>query len=565
MQAMKLFVLLFLGQIFVQVTCEYYTKTYTFVVKEASYTRLCNTKSILTVNGRYPGPTIYVHKGDTVLVNVINHSKHNITLHWHGVKQPRNPWSDGPEYITQCPIKSGAMFNQTIIFSDEEGTLWWHAHSQWARATVHGAIIIYPKLGTHYPFATPRYEVPIILGEWWISDIYDVYDEFLASGGAPNISDAYTINGQPGALYNCSSTETFKFSVHHGETVLMRFINAAINLPLFVSVSGHSLTVVGTDGAYTKPLTRDVILLSPGQTIDAILPANRTSGCYYLAARAYSTGISLPFSNATTTAIISYDEDCQSSLSPSLPTFPDYNDSNSAYSFMSSLRSLASANHPIKVPQVITHEILTTTSINLLACPSNRTCKGLNNTIIRASMNNMSFVFPNIDVLKAYYYHIKGVYLEHFPKSPPLVFDYTAEYQDLLHEVPTLTTRVKVLPYYSTVEMTIQNTNLANGLDHPMHIHGHSFYVVGIGFGNFDKHTDSKTYNLVDPPLQNTVTVLKNGWTTIRFIANNPGVWYVHCHIDRHQAWGMMTAFIVLNGKHPNSRVLPPPPDMPPC
>lgn len=25
----------------------------------------------------------------------------------HGVKQPRNPWGDGPEYITQCPIKPG--------------------------------------------------------------------------------------------------------------------------------------------------------------------------------------------------------------------------------------------------------------------------------------------------------------------------------------------------------------------------------------------------------------------------------------------------------------------------
>jgi hypothetical protein len=62
----------------------------------------------------------------------------------HGVKQPRNPWSDGPENITQCPIKPGKNFTQEIIFSDEEGTLWWHAHSDWTRATVHGAIIISP-------------------------------------------------------------------------------------------------------------------------------------------------------------------------------------------------------------------------------------------------------------------------------------------------------------------------------------------------------------------------------------------------------------------------------------
>lgn len=80
------------------------------------------------------------------------------------MKQPRNPWSDGPEYITQCPIQPGSKFRQTIVLSDEEGTIWWHAHSAWARATVHGAIVVYPKPGTSYPFPKPQAEIPIILG-----------------------------------------------------------------------------------------------------------------------------------------------------------------------------------------------------------------------------------------------------------------------------------------------------------------------------------------------------------------------------------------------------------------
>lgn len=84
----------------------------------------------------------------------------------HGVKQPRNPWTDGPEFITQCPIKPGGRFSQQIILSDEEGTLWWHAHSDWSRATVHGAIVIRPKKGTNYPFPKPHKEVPIILGTY---------------------------------------------------------------------------------------------------------------------------------------------------------------------------------------------------------------------------------------------------------------------------------------------------------------------------------------------------------------------------------------------------------------
>jgi laccase len=38
------------------------------------------------------------------------------------VDQPRNPWFDGPEYITQCPIRPGANFTYRIVLSEEEGT-----------------------------------------------------------------------------------------------------------------------------------------------------------------------------------------------------------------------------------------------------------------------------------------------------------------------------------------------------------------------------------------------------------------------------------------------------------
>ena len=86
----------------------------------------------------------------------------------HGVDQPRNPWSDGPEYITQCPIQPGAAFAYRVILSQEEGTLWWHAHTGFDRATVHGAIVVLPKHGTAFPFvqsATAMEEMPpIILG-----------------------------------------------------------------------------------------------------------------------------------------------------------------------------------------------------------------------------------------------------------------------------------------------------------------------------------------------------------------------------------------------------------------
>lgn len=53
------------------------------VVKKAS--RLCSTKPIVTVNGQFPGPTLYAREGDTVLVRVVNHVKYNVSIHWYTI------------------------------------------------------------------------------------------------------------------------------------------------------------------------------------------------------------------------------------------------------------------------------------------------------------------------------------------------------------------------------------------------------------------------------------------------------------------------------------------------
>ncbi|KAL3746932.1 hypothetical protein ACJRO7_015810 [Eucalyptus globulus] len=537
---------------------------YTFVVEETSYKRLCSTKNILTVNGQFPGPTLYVHKGDTIIVDVYNKAKYNITIHWHGVKQPRYPWSDGPEYITQCPIQSGAKFSQKVMFSTEEGTSWWHAHNDWSRATVHGAIVIYPKKDSSYPFPKPDAEVPIIFGEWWKKPIMEVYHEMLIIGGDPNVSDAYTINGQPGDLYPCSMQDTFKLRVEQGMTYLLRIINAAMQDLLFFSIANHSLTVVATDASYTKPLTRDMITISPGQTIDVLLKANQNPDHYYMAARVYSSALGVAYDNTTTTAVVEYSGKYTPTSPPPLPQLPYYNDTSASVNFTGSLRSLANEEHPIDVPKNITNHFIFTISVNSYSCPNN-SCAGPNGTRLAASVNNISFVNPSIDILQAYYYSINGVFGTRLPNFPPYVFNFTADDLPLDLETPKRGTEVKVLKYNSTVELVFQGTNVEAGTDHPMHLHGYSFYVVGWGLGNFDIKKDPLNYNLLDPPLQNTIAVPKNGWAAIRFRADNPGVWFMHCHIERHMTWGMDTAFIVRNGVPLNTHLLSPPPDMPPC
>lgn len=83
----------------------------------------------------------------------------------HGVRQTRNPWADGPEYVTQCPIQPGRSYTYRFTIEDQEGTLWWHAHSRWLRATVYGALIVYPRMGSPYPFPMPKKEIPILIGK----------------------------------------------------------------------------------------------------------------------------------------------------------------------------------------------------------------------------------------------------------------------------------------------------------------------------------------------------------------------------------------------------------------
>jgi laccase len=46
-------------------------------------TRLCHTRTILSVNGKFPGPRLVAREDDTVLVKVVNHISNNVTIHWY--------------------------------------------------------------------------------------------------------------------------------------------------------------------------------------------------------------------------------------------------------------------------------------------------------------------------------------------------------------------------------------------------------------------------------------------------------------------------------------------------
>lgn len=84
-----------------------------------------------------------------------------------------------------------------------------------------------------------------------------------------------------------------------------------------------------------------------------------------------------------------------------------------------------------------------------------------------------------------------------------------------------------------------------NGEPHPYHLHGNDFWVVGRGYGDYNATRDVPNYNLENPVLRDTVVGLSGQWVALRLKANNPGVWFLHCHIEPHLAMGMGFVLIV--------------------
>ncbi|XP_048234691.1 laccase-17 isoform X2 [Ricinus communis] len=515
----------------------------------------------------FPGPRIVAREGDNLLIKVVNHVQNNISLHWHGIRQLRSGWADGPAYITQCPIQTGQhyLYNYTVV--GQRGTLWWHAHISWLRSTLYGPIIIFPKRGVPYPFAKPYKEVPITFGEWFNADTETIIKQALQTGGGPNVSDAYTINGLPGPLYNCSAKDTFKLKVKTGKTYMLRLINAALNDELFFSIANHTLTVVDVDAVYVKPFETKILLIAPGQTTNVLLKTKPSfpNAAFFMTARPYVTGQGT-FDNSTVAGILEYEPSTLSNKKLPLfkPSLPALNDTAFATNFTNRLRSLASAQFPANVPQVVDKQFFFTVGLGTNPCPKNQTCQGPNGTKFAASINNISFAMPTTALLQAHYSgQSKGVYSPYFPISPIIPFNYTGNPPN--NTMVSNGTKLVVLSYNTSVELILQDTSILGAESHPLHLHGFNFFVVGQGFGNFDPKKDPAKYNLIDPVERNTVGVPSGGWVAIRFRADNPGVWFMHCHLEVHTSWGLKMAWVVLDGKLPNQKLRPPPADLPKC
>ncbi|KOM58270.1 hypothetical protein LR48_Vigan11g130400 [Vigna angularis] len=497
---------------------------HTFNIGNLTVSRLCNQRVITAVNGSLPGPTINVEEGDTLVVHAINDSPYNITLHWHGIFQLLSAWADGPESVTQCPIRPGERYTYKYNITGQEG-------------------------------------------EWWNANVVDVENDAQETGLGPVESDAYTINGLPGDSYNCSQNQTYQVQVKHGKTYLLRIINAALNEQHFFMIANHTFTVVAIDASYTKPYNTDVIVLAPGQTVDALMTANQTRASYYMVFTPYHSNPNVGINANITRGLLVYHN--ATSASPVMPSLPPQTDTPTVHKFYTNITGLGYGPHWVPVPRHVDEHMFVTFGIGLDHCNETgpNACNGLNFRL-SANMNNESFVLPKgLSMMEAMYRNVSGVYTRDFPSNPPFEFNYTdpaLETNGTDIAFAPKSTKVKTLRFNSTVQVVLQNTAILARENHPIHLHSFNFHVLAQGFGNYDANVDESKFNLNNPQIRNTIAVPVGGWAVIRFQANNPGMWLMHCHLETHLPWGLAMAFEVENGPEP-WKLPPPPADLPQC
>ncbi|VDC03558.1 unnamed protein product [Peniophora sp. CBMAI 1063] len=447
------------------------------------------------VNGQFPAPLITANKGDEFEIEVIDNLTYDqlaleTSIHWHGLFQKGTAEMDGVAQVGQCPIVPGNRFTYKFATTTQTGNYWYHSHysTQYCDG-LRGPLVIYdPEDPLKHLYDVDNEDTVITLADWY---------HFL-SPQFPNIvyANSTLINGA--GRYHDFVGQDFSHAlavvnVEKGTRYRMRLFNIACDPNFIFSIDQHQMTVIEADGGSLEPLLVDSIQIFAGQRYSFVLNANQPIDNYWIRSLPNSSSENFNnenFTNGLNSAILRYkgakEQDPTTPLKPSVLPLIETN-----------LHPLVPSPPPAKADTVIR------LPINLV----------LNNTANTGTffINGTSFVPPKIPVLLQ------------------LLAGNTTT-QDLIPKGSIYT-----LEPNTTIDLVVPGGSL--GGPHPMHLHGHQFWVI--------RSAGNSSENIVNPVLRDVVSV-GNSTTdevTIRFRTDNPGPWIFHCHIDWHLAEGLAVVF----------------------
>ncbi|KAF8017583.1 hypothetical protein BT93_H2691 [Corymbia citriodora subsp. variegata] len=508
----------------------------------------CYKKLVITINGRSPGPSILAQQGDTVVVEVTNGLvTENLAIHWHVIRQIGSPWSDGIEGVTQYPILPGDTFTYRFVI-DRPGTYLYHAHYRMQRdAGLYGSIRVSLPDGVAEPFAYD-YDKSIVLNDWYhkstdeqavgLSSIPFVWVEepqslLIQGKGKFKCSKLASPTLDPAAC-NATNPECSPYilTVIPGKTYRLRISSVTALSALSFQIEGHKMTIVEADGHYVEPIEAQHLFIYSGETYSVLIKIDQEPSRYY-----WITTNVVGRNDAATTppglAVLNYYPNHPKWVPPTdPPAGPIWNDV--APRLAQSLAIKARQGYVRTPPHKSDKVIVFLNTQNKI------------NGYFRWSVNNVSFTLPHTPYLIALKDNLHHVFDQRPPPDSLQDFTNYDIYRVANNTNATSSNAIYRLKFNATVDIILQNANtmtVNNSETHPWHLHGHNFWVLGYGMGKFEANNDPKKYNLANPIMKNTVPVHPYGWTALRFVADNPGVWLFHRHIESHLYMGMAVVF----------------------
>ncbi|KAJ7491421.1 laccase [Mycena galericulata] len=443
-------------------------------------------RSTVLAGGVFPGPLIQANKGDQFRLNVEDQLTDNTMLrstsiHWHGLFQRNSSWEDGPSFVTQCPIAANHSFLYDFQAPGQTGTYWYHSHlsTQYCDG-LRGPLVIYdPHDPQKHLYDVDDATTVITLADWY----------HYPAPSAPLIPAANStlINGL-GRYLGGPASPLSVISVKAGTRYRFRLVQIACDPNFTFSIDGHNLTVIEVDGVAHQPVTVDSVQIFIGQRYSVILEANQKVGNYWIRANP-NTG-NPGFTGGINSAILRYIG--APAVEPTTNSTADN-------------LLLETSLHPLVPSRVPGKPIPGGADINL----------------------NLNIVFNTTDLR----FQINGA--SFIPPTAPVLLQILSGAQAATDLLPAGS--VYSLPANKVIEVSIPGGSA--GAPHPFHLHGHNFHVI--------RSAGNSSYNFNNPVIRDVVSTgpLTTDNTTFRFVTDNAGPWFLHCHIDWHLELGLAIVF----------------------
>ena len=471
----------------------------------------CFQTERLLVNGQFMGPTIQVQAGDTLALTIKNNINASMSIHMHGLHQRYSKESDGASYVTNSPLNPfETRTTQSVIENYEAGTFFYHAHIELYDMHVYGALVVKNPAGQDEQTLGYDEERTLVLSDYYRADPDILHTGLMADPfkfvGVP---DSFVTNGKTIGS-NCTAPSEYDVTtVEPGKKYRFRIIGAGTLFYVNFRIPGHKMTLVEVEGQLIKPIDIDSLELFTGQRYSVIVTADQTPGDYWM----QQQGMWRAGAPQNGYSILRYANTMTKSKPAALSLIQE-----TAGWITSQFAPLKSTPYP-EQPNMI-----------LMLEGTQQKIPGTGK--IKWFLNNVTYELPSdLTILQ----HAKENSLSKLPvESKPFEFSQG-----------------------DIVDIIFQNTVALSGVcePHPWHLHGHSYWVLSQGGGAYDPRVPDYPF----PIKRDTVTLYafshghhepkgnpgdKCGWVKVRFVADNPGAWALHCHVIAHFAMGMGTTIV---------------------